>query len=595
MIWRNSFWIFLLILTLGFLIYSNTFQSSFHLDDESSIVENYRIQNIGMPGLIWEYSRERFLAYLTFALNYRFGGLNTFGFHLINLTIHILASWIVFLLIRITFRTPALVSHSLTKHSHTLALFSSLLFLTHPIQTQAVTYIVQRIASLTALFYLASVTFYAKARLENNRLFYGLALFTTYASMFTKQIAFTLPFTLALYEFTFFGKQDLKSKLLRLAPFLASAAVIPVLTAIHGATASQAGQDSALIPVETKLISRSDYLLTQFNVVRTYLRLLVFPVNQNLDYDYPISTTPADLPTFLSLLLHAGMIVGAFRLLKNHRMISFGIFWFYLTLSVESGIIPIKDVIFEHRLYLPMFGFVLAFTSFIFLLLKNTRKFSLIFSLLVLAFSGMTYLRNKVWKDELSLWADVIHKSPDKARPNNTLGAAYGDLGDFEKAERYLEKAIQINPRHPMAYFNLGAVRGKQGLLEEKTKYYEKALEVNPKLVKAYGNLGAIYGKKGNPGKALEFLNRALSLDPRYVPAYYNLGVTYAKMGNYPKAARALEKTIQINPSHAQARYTLGLVYLERGNLEGALAQAVKLQDLNPELAQALVRKLEAL
>lgn len=611
---KLSLWIFSLILILGSLIYSNTFHSFFHLDDQPSIVENHRIQNISKPGLVWEYSQERFLTYLSFALNFHFGGLNVSGYHAVNLAIHILAAWLVFLLIQVTFRTPALAAHSLAKHSRTLALFSSLLFLAHPIQTQAVTYIVQRMASFATLFYLASVFFYAKARLENKRLFYALALVTTYASMFTKQTSFTLPFALALYELTFFRKQKTISKtpsplplplrggedrgegvrltLLTLLPFLASAAVIPILMTVRDVPA---GEDSDLIPVETKLISRSAYLLTQFNVIRTYWRLLFLPLHQNLDYDYPISTTLAHLPTLLSLLFHVGILATAFALYRNHRIISFGILWIYLTLSVESSVIPIKDVIFEHRLYLPMFGFVLAFSSAALLILRDARKFSTLFTVLVLIFSGLTYVRNNVWKDELTLWTDVIKKSPNKARPNNTLGATYGELGDYEKATYYLERAIQINPRHPMAYFNLGAVYGKQNLFEKEVEYYEKAIEVNPKLVKPQGNLGALYGKKGDFPKAIEFLSRALELDFRYVPAYYNLGITFVKMGDYEKAGEALEKAIQINPSHAQAHYTLGLVYREQGDVGRALEQAAKLENLRPELAQALVKKLEAL
>ncbi len=366
----------LAIIILGTIIYSNTFDASWHFDDHTAILENYGIRNLKETALA--VGASRWIGFTTFALNYHFGKLDVLGYHLVNICIHLLNAILVYFLVLLTLKTPCLKDSSLSRYSASLSLASALIFVAHPIQTQAVTYIVQRFASLATLFYLLSLVFFIKARLYNSegKIFYSLphlgcylgSLLAAFLAMKTKEITITLPAIILLYEFCFFSPslRALTKKLVYLIPFLLTFFIIPVgrygigLFGISSGTfigIAEIGDVIGDATQETTAISRTDYLLTQFSVIATYIRLLLFPVNQNLDYDYPISHTLFEFPTIFSFLFLVSTVIFGVWMFKKSRLISFGIFWFFITLSVESSIIPIRDVIFEHRVYLPSVGF----------------------------------------------------------------------------------------------------------------------------------------------------------------------------------------------------------------------------------------------
>ncbi|HET6464341.1 MAG TPA: tetratricopeptide repeat protein, partial [Nitrospiria bacterium] len=198
----------LLIGLIAPLIYSNTFSASFHLDDAQNIVDNPKIKHLAS---LLDFSGSRYVGFLTFALNYRFGGLSLFGFHLVNLMIHMTNGILVYILIRLLFQAPRLAPQpAFAAAPPAIALCTALLFVVHPLQTQAVTYIVQRFASLASLFYLLTVVCYLRWRLcppESKRrsLWYAAAFLMTLLAMKTKEITFTLPAMLLLLEFVAFG------------------------------------------------------------------------------------------------------------------------------------------------------------------------------------------------------------------------------------------------------------------------------------------------------------------------------------------------------------------------------------------------------
>ena len=385
----------LLAFLLGSVLYANTFEAGFYFDSLKGIQDNIHIRSPLNLRSLWQHYPIRFFTYLSFALNYHFGKLEVFGYHVVNVTIHVLNGFLVWGLAYLTLKTPAMAgAGGLARHKEWIALASALLFVAHPIQTQAVTYIVQRYTSLATLFYLLSLVMYLQARLLNQRretsgprrvpsgLCYLVALLSAVLAMITKEISFTLPVILVLYELLFWGSFLRKSRavdwkrLAGLVPFLGTLAIIPwaLLREADKSPGDMIGGLGALSQ-ETEAISRGDYLLTQFRVLVTYLRLLFLPVNQNLDYDYPISRS-FDFPVVFSLLLLSlilGMAVYLLSLSRQPgrsglRVLAFGVFWFFITLSVESSVIPIRDVIYEHRLYLPSVGVVLSFVGGVFYL-----------------------------------------------------------------------------------------------------------------------------------------------------------------------------------------------------------------------------------
>jgi protein O-mannosyl-transferase len=291
---------------------------------------------------------------------------------------------------------------------------------------------------------------------------------------------------------------------------------------------------------ENVIISRGDYLLTQFNVICTYIRMLFLHLGQNLDHDYPISRHLLEPgSSLLSLIILLSIAGFGLWLLKRHRMISFGIFWFFLALSIESSIIPIKDVIVEHRVYLPMFGFVLAFTCGVFLLVKNPKACVILLSVVVVTLAGLTFARNRVWKDGISLWSDVIKKSPYKARPYMALGVSYADRKNYDKAIEYYKKALELQPHNAQIHYNLSNAYDRKDKRKEQIDHLEIAIQLSPDYASPYAALGLAYGKEGQYDKAIEYSKKALKLNPNHTQAHHNLGVAYAMSG---KKEQALEQ-----------------------------------------------------
>jgi hypothetical protein len=392
----------LAIAVLGLIAYSNTLYSPFHFDDIGSIVENPIVKDLGFfsfseptreEGLEFHnYLKRRYIGYLTFALNYRVHGMNVTGYHIANLAIHIANAFLVYFLIVFLFRTPFLEVSQLRMYSRHIAVVTALLFVSHPVQTQAVTYIVQRLTSLATMFYMASLLAYVKARLTvqgtRSYIIYTASLLFAVLAMKTKEIAFTLPLLITLFEFSFFApllpsRNNGGAKGMRRALF-----IIPFLLTIPAMLLTVIEPDKPLGESFVDIgevkgvedISRHDYMVTELRVVVTYLRLLMLPIGQNLDYDYPVLHSffdPQVLLSFIFLLIVIGFGVYLhFRSsFTDHalRVVAFGIFWFFLALSIESSIIPLHPI-YEHRAYLPSVG---VFSSFATLAFFSARKWQL--------------------------------------------------------------------------------------------------------------------------------------------------------------------------------------------------------------------------
>ncbi|MBI4691537.1 MAG: hypothetical protein HY754_14925, partial [Nitrospirae bacterium] len=364
---RNPIFHLFLIAIVGFLAYSNTFHVPFVFDDVHNIVENFFIKNPGnfiepskaKGSQLYSFFKSRYIGYLTFALNYRLNSLNVTGYHIFNLTIHILNAILVYWLVTLTLKTPAFSyqlsaisyqdhkedekirrwedknfsSSQVLNFSTSIALFSALIFVSHPIQTQAVTYIVQRFASLATFFYLLAIVMYIKFRIHDTKkmhdagytihdkenptacimdrescivsrascIMYLASLFSAVLAMKTKEIAFTLPIVIILYEFMFFTESRFTihdsrftvhdsrfKRILYLIPIFLTMLIIPLTLIDIGIPAGELIEDVGKVTKGNTTLTRWEYLFTELRVVVTYIRLLFPPGNQNLDYDYPV-------------------------------------------------------------------------------------------------------------------------------------------------------------------------------------------------------------------------------------------------------------------------------------------------------------------
>jgi protein O-mannosyl-transferase len=623
-----------LIVVLGLIVYANTLHVPFFFDDFVNIIDIPLVKNLshfaGAASAGGEYGR-RYFGYLTFALNYRFGGLNVTGYHLVNITIHLTAALLVYRLVTLTFRTPYLPEGPDPEKAGSGAVFpallAALLFVAHPLQTQAVTYIVQRFASLSAMLYLLSLTCYIQARLSRFEpggraaaawAWLAGALLAALLALATKETAFTLPFAILLYELMFFtDRAAMKRKL------LAVACALPAL-ALSGAAlwAVKSGRPLmdifSVIDKATRLqtdMSRWDYLATQCRVLVTYLRLVLFPLGQRLDYDYPVYHTFLTPPVFLSgALLCALFAVAVYCLFLSRtkegrqdndaalfRIIAFGIFFFFIAHAVESSVIPIVDVIFEHRMYLPSAGLFMSMAAAVALVGRQNAlmpgwpgvRVLIGSACVVLLLAGLTVARNRLWRDEAALWEDNAWKTPKKGRVLLNLGSASERNGDLEGAESAYLAAGELMPGQPFSSLDLGRIYLQLGRLDDALAQFKTALAIDPTMAEVYNNMGKIHELKMEYDEALEDYRKAVKLKPYLAATHSNIGVLYARQKRYEEAIQEYDKAVASAPEYQPAYINRGTAFLAIGRTGEAIADFQKVLQINPankEAAQLLLQ-----
>jgi hypothetical protein len=439
------------------------------------------------------------------------------------------------------------------------------------------------------MFYILSLVLYVKGRLQMegslSSLFhsrfssifcYAGSFLAAVLAMKTKEIAFTLPLAAVLYELFFFRGPWMR-RLINLLPLLATLPIIPLtILGILDVGIDDSSEYLTESTPEAQLrtgtsMSRIDYFFTQFRVIVTYLRLMIVPVNQNLDYDYPIFNSFITPAVFLSFLFLTGIIAFAVYLFfvsrrtseipgnvrPALRLISFGIIWFFLTLSVESSLIPIIDVIAEHRLYLPFFGAATTFVMTFYLLVERFsgpsggKLLALGSTIIVLLLGVATYQRNHVWGDPVRLWQDVVSKSPNKARPMNNLGEALEGAGKRAEAFRAFSKAIEIDPGYYKGYYNLADLFLVSDQPETALQLLQTAIRLNPDFTEAYVSVGAALMRAGKFREVAVFLEKNLDRIGEIAEGRFYLGAAYAFLGNREKAMRELEVLSDLDGSYA--------------------------------------------
>jgi tetratricopeptide (TPR) repeat protein len=575
-----------LIILAGVLAYLPSFQVPFVFDDHRNIVNNTAIRDIRDIVAIWNYNPSRFIIFLTFAVNYALGGLNPWGFHLVNLAIHVTNACLVY------FLTGFLLSAAKESKTRdpsspyrTLCLWAGLVFVSHPLQTQAVTFIWQRNASLSALFYVLSLVLYVRAALDrtqagqSHRFMLVASWLTTVMAMFCKQNTFTLPLAILIIEFTFFTPvREWRTAMRRLLPFLATLCIVPFLAfALHNPEL----RDVRMI--EQCVLSPGAYFLTQLHVVRSYLRLFFVPINQNLDYDYPPTHT-LNMTTLLSFFLLTAVLIFGLTQFKRRKLVFYGVVFFFLALAVESSFMALEDLIYEHRLYLPMTGLILAIAALVFptsaAVVWNRRTILLFLFIPCLALA--TVNRNRVWLSRESLWRDVIRKSPQKPRGYNNLGQFYQEEGQHERSGRYFHKMLELDPfYHYEAHFHLGWGYQEQGNLSSAREHYEQSLNLNPAQPKALYNLGLTYYDAGSFQSAANFFQQALRFTPDNVNCRYQMAACYYFMGAFDRAAVDLNDCLKIDPNALECHFLLGLTLLSQEQYEKSIVALKRVLELD--------------
>ncbi len=586
-----------LICLTAAVIYSNTFHAPFVFDDQHTIQQNAKIRdmrNFYTPDVL---RSPRPLVDFTFALNYHFGKLRVFGYHLVNLLIHIANGVLVFFLSRIMFRK---LSGADNPSSYLAALFAALIFIAHPLQTQAVTYVAQRYTAMAAFFYLGSVLSYIIARdakFAGKQVvccgFFLVAIFCGLMAFLSKQNSASLPMAILLVEYAIYDQtwQGWKNKIGFILPGVLLCGLFYAYNIglfRHDIQFGTFLEDVSEAVRETKQVSRWHYLCSQFNVIAIYIRLLFIPMQQNLDYQYDFKNGFFDGATAYLFVFLVGIFVAAWRNRNKRPVLFVGILWFFITLSVESSIFPIKDALFEHRLYLPMFGFSLIVSYGVFLGLSAHRFWVYGVSVaIVLSLAVATYQRNEIWRNAVFLWSDVVRKAPSNYRGITNLAYALEQDGKTETAISYYDKAIQLKPDYYFALSNKGALLGRMGKADDAVKLLQKALFYKSDYPLALNNLGVALASQKKEKEAIKYFLQAVQYRPGYMDANLNLAVAYANTGEYENAVQQYSNAINIDPDTPILHHRIGVLLHTLQRYAQAIdhyAESIRLDPQNDEV-----------
>jgi len=522
----------------------------------------------------------------SFALNWYFGQDRVLGYHLVNIFIHILSAVFLFFAAESLLQTPGITIKNASIR-YQAALLCAVIWAVHPIQTMAVTYIVQRMASLAGLFYIMGMYLYLKFRLSyggKQKFIYLLGYVTVFClAMGTKENSILLPCSSLLMELIFFQKirvhSFLKPKIILLT--LLTSLFLIVIVWVYAGSDIQ----GLLIGNITRRYTPLERLLTESRVICLYLYQIFYPIASqfSIEHDVTLSTsifTPiTTIPAILFIFLLGGTGIAA---LKKYPLIAFAIFFFFLNHMVESTILNL-EIIFEHRNYVPsMFlflPFTLVFASFLSEYNKTKKILAIIIcflsALILSVFSFGTYIKNRDWKTEKSLWENAIEKAPTRARPYQNLAVFYyQNRGDWEKADELHKKALTLDDSKPrqarmVGYDNLSLGALQKNEIETAVAYSQRSVEEHPgfNVVSNYLHTLVITNKINRAVQTVDkyLLNKALNIKTMNTRT-----MVYLKAQKVELAYKSALEAIQKDPYHLDAITFFGYANLVKKNNDKA-------------------------
>ncbi|MFC1884960.1 tetratricopeptide repeat protein [Thermodesulfobacteriota bacterium] len=644
---------FVLLSILTFFIYSNSFDASWHLDDYQNIQTKTKLHiNDLQPKTLWgtffsskDNKLYRPLPCLTFALNWYVGKAHVFGYHLVNISIHFLTSFFLFCAILNLFNSPNLKERYVGKE-HFIALLAAVLWAVNPIQTQGVTYIVQRMASMAAMFYIISIYFYIKARNSQKKKeqvwFFAGCFLGFLCALASKQNAATLPIALILVEAIFY--RDVTNPKFRKV-FAAAFLGVGILVVVGGVLVF--GNDDPLFFLsgyKYRFFTPLERVMTEARIVVFYISQIFYPIPSRLsiEHDVVISKSLFEPWTTLpSILLIALIVAVGFWQIKKRPILSFAILFFFLNHLIESTIISL-ELIFEHRNYLPSLFLFFPVAQGMRMLLdyyeNNRRMYYVFVSFVILLIAGFgigSYVRNMDWKNDKTLWQDAIAKAPNSSRAYHNLAwgffdkfgrydepieayekalnrrdhkksgnvvtysnlsGIYLELGHYEKAAEYAEKAISSAPAFMKGYYKLAVSLAALGRWEEalaKIKYPSTKEKKNSKYLLLEGFLLI---KANKYEEAITTIRQVLKRGHNNTKALINMGLAFDRIGMGERGLWFLRRAYALNSKNRGAILALIEVYSKSGNNEAASHYAEKLfAIIKPEETEKLLNPLSSL
>lgn len=534
-----------LVVSVGFTVYSNSLTGEFLWDDELLIVDNKQIKDLhNLPTLFTQHIAHsstqesnlyRPLQILTYTLNYATSKLDVRAYHLTNISLHILAALMLYWLAQ------------LISQNEVTSLVAALLFISHPIHTEAVTYISGRADPLVALFILFCIIFFIKYSDNENRIsFYFLSIFSYLLALLSKEVALIVPLLLFAYDYIYKGQKKLLFKR-HLPFFLLGLAYIALRKTVLGFPVQQTVISQVMLVERTPVI---------FQSLAMYFQKLLLPLKLHMEYE-PLIPPITDIYVISGIVSASLLILFAILCRTKQKLVSFSLVCFLISYLPVSNIYPLNAFFAEHWIYVPSLGlFILAAWMVVKISEKGIVFKRLTYLLLILLLGSnfsLTMKQNQYWANPEDFYQRTLKYAPNSFRVYFRLGLLYLRKGMLNQGIENTKKVLALNPNYIPAYENLILGYLWQGAHDKAIAIGEKALQVNPYSDILHNNLGLAYAAKGRDEKALTEFKKALVINSSNAQAYNNLGSAYANMGKNKEAISAFKKALEINPDYAAA------------------------------------------
>jgi protein O-mannosyl-transferase len=577
-------WLPSILILFGAAAYFDSLHAPFIFDDRFHIVENTRIRQL-WPSWPYLLHTSRPVIYLSLALNYAIGRLDPLGYHVFNAAVHIAAALVLYGILRRTFLST-LLRPRFGAAAQWIAGLTALIWLVHPIQTESVTYTIQRGESLMGLFYLLTLYCVIRAHVSPHRTrWYAAAVASCCAGIGCKGVMLTAPVVALLYDRVFLSPSWgtlVKRKWGLYAALAAAWLLYPVLL-------SQA-------PAEWKESSGFEYAgaapfqyaMTQPAVILHYLQLVFWPDKLCLDYGWPAARTVGEvLP---QLIIVGGLLAATIWAWRRQPAASFAGAWFFIILIPTSSFIPIADLAAEHRMYLSLAAAVALAVAGLFLAMRRLGVPAMAWAagaVMALLLTVLTARRNLDYASELAIWQDTVDTSPGNPRAQYDLAHSLEVENRPQEAIAHYQKALEEKPDYVDALNNLGHVLSVSGKPQDAAVYLQRAIQLKPGLAEAHFNLGYADAQQGSIKDAIAQLEEAVRIKPDFGEAHNNLGIALAMDGRTREAIDHWQQALKLDPDSADTHNNLAYALSQSGGMREAIAHYESALRLKPDYVQA--------
>jgi len=595
------------IVVAGLVAYHNSFRGPFVFDDTDSITDNLTIRSLRSirqvlsPPAEGETVTGRPLINLSLAVNYAISRFEVWSYHVFNLVVHILAGLTLYAVVRCTLLLPKLQDR-FGPAATFLALAVALIWTVHPLQTESVTYVVQRAESIVALLYVLTLYCVIRGAASTKAVaWHVLAVLACLLGMASKEVMVSAPLIVLLYDRTFLAGSFRQALRRRWGLYLALAATWALLAILMIQSPKRGGTAGLGIGPSPWL-----YMLNQFRWIVHYLRLSFWPNPVVLDYgDNLLWRIPQVWPHAIIVL---GLLAATVGAMWRQPKLGFMGAWFFAVLAPTSSVIPIAQVAAEHRMYLALAAVVgLSVMAAYGLWERLAPRLSRLRSrylrrllpataltIIAAALVLRTVMRNRDYRSDLAIWEAAVNDWPINARAYNNVGLALDDQGRSDEAGEYVRQAIRLAPRYATAHSNLGMILAKQGKPDDAIEHIKKALEIQPNLAQAHNNMGLVLQGQGKLDQAQCHFQRALEIRPAYAEAHNNLGLLYSESSRLNEAIYHYQQAVRIRPNLAEAYNNLGLAFAQLNMLDQAIEAYQQALQFKPDLPEPRYNLLSA-